>query len=257
MRGRRRVLDERFEGNEKQLQSFVQNDNQCRRAILQSAGLDGGDAEIVDFRARYYGEPDIVCRLADGRCAVIELAFVLSARHAFKDLAYAADPAASNVAGLVWLCDSVSASVPAMIRYYARRFALDRRITLEVLVPQPSGFDAAPPLRFGFDPLLGDLRAGAARSSHDGVTVFERLMELYRSSDEVDTAAVARLLGVTPTWVTLHASKPKKRYDAPRLVSMKAPNGSRLRGADGRFLFELERVTTFVSDFCRRSPETA
>jgi hypothetical protein len=33
------------------------------------------------------------------------------------------------------------------------------------------------------------------------------------------------------------------------MVSMRAPNGSRLRAADGRFLFELERVTTFVSDF--------
>jgi hypothetical protein len=246
---RQRVLDERFGGNEKQLQSFVRNDNECRRTILQSAGLDGGDAEIVEFRAHYYGQPDIVCRLADGRCAIIELAFVLNARHAFKDLAYAADPAAADVAGLIWLCDSVSAAVPAMIRYYATKFALDRRITLEILVPQERRFDKAPPLRFGFDPLLRDLRAGAPRSSHDSVTVLEGLTELYRSSDEIDTTALARLLGVTPTWVTLHASKPRKKDHAPRLVSMKAPTGSRLRAADGRFLFDLDRVTTFVLDF--------
>jgi hypothetical protein len=249
VRGRRRVLDEKFEGNENRFQGFVRNDNECRRAILQSAGLDAGDGEIMDFRARYYGEPDIVCRLADGRCAVIELAFILSARHAFKDLAYAADPAASNVAGLIWLCDSVSASVPEMVHYYATKLALDRRITLEILVPQAQRFDGAPPLRFSFDPLLRDLRAGAPRKSHDGVTVLERLAKQYRTSDEIDTVALARILGVTPTWVTLHASKPKKREHAPRLVSLRAPNGSRLRGADGRFLFELERVTSFVTDF--------
>lgn len=247
MRERRRILDERFEGNEKQLQRFVRNDNECRRAILQSAGLDGGDAQIVDFRARYYGEPDIVCRLADGRCAVIEFAFVLSASHAFKDLAYAADPAAASVAGLIWLCDSVSASVPDMIRYYATKLALDRRITLEILVPQANHFDGPPPLRFGFDPLLRDLRAGAPRNAHDGATVFERLMERYRTSDEIDTPALARILGVTTTWVTLHASKAKKREHAPRLVSMRAPNGSPLRGPDGRFLFGLEHVTSFVA----------
>lgn len=245
---RRPILDERFEGNERQLQSFVRNDNECRRTILQSAGLEG-DAEIVEFRARYYGRPDVVCRLADGRCAVIELAFILNARHAFKDLAYAADPAASNLAGLIWVCDSVSPSVPAMIRYYATKLALDRRITLEILVPQASRFDGAPPLRFGFDPVLRDLRAGAPRGSHEGVTVVEWLREAYRSSDEIDTVALARLLGVTPTWVTLHASKPKKNDRAPRLVSLRAPNGSRVRAADGRFLFDLDRVTTFVADF--------
>lgn len=249
MRERRRLLDERFGGNEKQLQRFVRNDNECRRAILQSAGLDGGDAQIVDFRARYYGEPDIVCRLADGRCAVIEFAFVLTARHAFKDLAYVADPAAASVAGIIWLCDSVSASVPDMIRYYATKLALDRRITLEILVPQASHFDGAPPIRFGFDPVLRDLRAGAPRIAHTGVTVLERLTEQYRTSDEIDTVALARILGVTPTWVTLHASRPKKRERAPRLVSMAAPNGSRLRGADGRFLFELEHVMSFIANF--------
>ncbi|MBA3671257.1 MAG: hypothetical protein H0W68_04450 [Gemmatimonadaceae bacterium] len=245
-----RVLDEKFGGSEQRFQSFVRSDRQCRRAVLQAAGLDAGDAEIVEFRPRYYGSPDFFVRLADGRCAIIELCFDLAARHAFKDFSYALDPASEDVAALVWLCDSVPSHVVNMVRHYATRFSLNRRITLEILVPQAGRFDAEPPLRFAFDPVLRDLRAGAPRSSHDGATVLEQLTEQYRIADEIDTVTVARLFGTTTTWVTLHAVKPKKDR-APRLVCKQAPSGARLRGANNRLLFDLEDVSTFVSEFER------
>ncbi|HEY1816363.1 MAG TPA: hypothetical protein VGG74_28645 [Kofleriaceae bacterium] len=247
---RQRVLDEKFEGSEHLFQSFVRNDRQCRRAILQAAGLDAGDAEIVEFRPRYYGAPDFFVTLADGRCAIIELCFELAARHAFRDFAYALDPASENVAALVWVVDFVSPHVVNMIRHYASRFSLQRRITLEILVPQGGRFDAEPPLRFAFDPLLRDMRAGTARSSHDGATVHEQLAELYKVADEIDSVAVARLFGTTNTWVTLHAVKPKNDR-APRLVCKQAPNGARLRGANNRLLFDLEEISRFVSKFER------
>lgn len=250
MRGPRRVLDEKFEGSEQRFQSFVRNDRQCRRAILQAAGLEAGDAEIVEYRPRFYGAPDFVIRLADGRCAIVELCFDLAARHAFRDFSYALDPASEEVAALVWVCDSVTTRVVNMIRHYAARFSLQRRITLEILVPQAERFDAEPPLRFAFDPLLRDLRAGAPRSSHDGATVLEQLTEMYKVADEIDTVALARLLGVSNTWVTLHATKAKKGR-GPRLICKHAVNGARMRGADGRFLFDLEQVSAFVSDFER------
>jgi hypothetical protein len=243
-----RVLDDKFGGSEQRFQDFVRSDRQCRRAILQAAGLEAGDAEIVEFRPRYYGSPDFFVRLADGRCAIIELCFDLTARHAFKDFSYALDPASDEVAALVWVCDAVPAHVVSMVRHYAARFSLHRRITLEILVPQGGRFDSEPPLRFGFDPLLRDLRAGAPRSSHDGATVHEQLAELYKQADEIDTIALTRLLGTTTTWVTLHAMKPKKGR-APRLACKRAPSGARMRGANNRLLFDLEDVSSFVCAF--------
>lgn len=246
----RGILDEKFGGSEQRFQTFVRHDRQCRRAILQAAGLDAGDAEIVEFRPRYYGSPDFFVRLADGRCAIIELCFDLAARHAFKDFAYALDPASEDVTALVWVCDAAPSHVVNMVRHYAARFSLHRRITLEILVPQAGRFDAEPPLRFAFDPLLRDLRAGTPRSSHDGATVLEQLAERYRIADEIDTVTLARLLGVSNTWVTLHAARPKKGQ-APRLASKHTPNGARQRGPDGRFLFALDHVSAFVADFER------
>lgn len=249
MKAQQRVLDEMFEGSEHRFESFVRNDHECRRAILQCSGLDVGDAELVEFNAEFYGIPDIVVRLADGHLAVIELCFELSLRHAFRDFAYVLDPASKDVAAIVWVCDSVPASVPSMIRYYADAFGLSKRITLEILVA--GRFDGAGPMRFTFDPMLRDLRAGAPRRCHGGITVLERLIELHRSADEIDTTALARILGVSQTWITLHAAKPKLGHALLPLDCKKAPNGTRLRGADGRFLFNLDPVSSFVEDFER------
>lgn len=248
MRAQQRILDELFEGKEHRLEVFVRNDRECRRAILQCSGLDAGDAELVEFNAEYYGVPDIVVRLANGHLAVIELCFELSLRHAFRDFAYVLDPASKDVTAIVWVCDVVPASVPSMIRYYAGVFGLSRRITLEILVA--GRFDEAPPMRFTFDPKLKDLRAGAPRKCN-GVTVLERLIELHRVSDEIDTPALARVLGVSQTWITLHAARPKLGRALLPLDCKKASNGTRLRGADGRFLFDLEPVSSFISDFQR------
>lgn len=99
MRGPRRVLDEKFEGSEQRFQSFVRNDRPCRRAILQAAGLEAAHAEIVEYRPRFYGAPDFVIRLVDGRCAIVELCFDLTARHAFRDFSYALDPASLDFHG--------------------------------------------------------------------------------------------------------------------------------------------------------------
>jgi len=247
VRSEQRVLDEKFDGNERRFQTFVRTDEECRRTVLQSAGLDVGDAAIVPFKARYYGAPDFACAVSGGRLAVVELCFTLHARHAAKDLLYLVDPGSWNVAGLVWVCDSVSTSVLAMIRHYAAKFGLDKRVSLEVLVPQVGRFDGPPPLRFAFDPQLRDLRAGSPRNARDGATVFRGLTELYRTSDEIDTPALARLFGVSDTWVTQHASKPTKKH-AARLASKLGPNGTQLRGADGRFLFDLEHVSEYVLD---------
>jgi len=243
VRRKQLILDEKFESNEQRFKTFVRGDRECRSAILQCGGLDAADAEMIDFKARFYGDPDIVVRLADRRLAVIELCFELSLRHAFRDFAYILDPASAGAAAIVWVCDRVPPAVPAMIRHYAASFGLDRRVSFEILVA--ARFDEAPPMRFVFDPQLRDLRAGAPRRSPDGVTVAERLTDLYRTTDEIDTVALARLLGVTQTWVTLHASRKDR---AQRLVCKHTPNGDRLRGADGRFLFEVERVLAFVSD---------
>lgn len=243
MRGKQRILDEKFESNEQRFKTFVRGDRECRSAILQCGGLDAADAELIDFKARFYGDPDVVVRLADRRLAVIELRFELSLRHAFRDFAYILDPASAGAAAIVWVCDRAPPAVAAMIRHYAALFGLDRRASFEILLA--ARFDDAPPMRFVFEPQLRDLRAGAPKKSCDGVTVAERLTELYRTTDEIDTVTLARLLGVTQTWITLHASR---NYRAQRLVCKYAPNGERLRGADGRLLFELERVLTFVSD---------
>jgi hypothetical protein len=244
----RRLLDDKFEGNELRFQSFVRSDCECRRAMLQSAGFDVVDAAVVGFKPQYYGSPDFVCRLADDRAAIIELCFELTARHAFRDFSYLLDPAAAKLAGIVWVTDSVSPSVVNMIRHYAHQFGLARRVTLEILLPQR--FDADAPVRFAFDRCLGDLRAGTARRTDSGVTVLERLLDLHRTLDEIDTPALARVLGVTSTWITFHASKARNGR-APRLVCTKAPGGGPLRGDDGRFYFDLERVHSFVADFER------
>lgn len=244
VRTKLRILDGKFEGNEQRFKAFVRGDRECRSAILQCGGLDAVDAEIINFKARYYGDPDVVVRLADRRLAVIELCFELSLRHAFRDFAYVLDPASAGAAAIIWVCDSVPPAVPSMIRHYAALFGLDRRVSFEVLLARR--FDEAPPMRFIFEPQLRDLRAGAPNRSHERVTVIERLTELYRTTDEIDTVALARLLGTTPTWITLHASRKERTL---RLVSKHTPDGTRLRGADGRFLFELDRVLSFVSDF--------
>jgi hypothetical protein len=177
---------------------------------------------------------------------VIELCFELSLRHAFRDFAYVLDPAIAGAAAIIWVCDSVPAAVPPMIRYYAQLFALDRRISIEILVA--CRIDKSPPMRFSFVPQLGDLRAGAPRRVHRAVTVAEHLTDLYRTTDEIDTVSLARLLGTTQTWITLHASRKER---ALRLVAKHTPIAGRLRGADGRFLFDLEAVFSFVSDFER------
>ena len=153
----RRVLDERFEGSEQRFKAFVRHDHECRTAILQCAGLEPGVADLVDFRAHYYGDPDVVVRLSDRRLAVIELCFELSLRHAFRDFAYVLDPASASAAAIIWVCDSVPASVPPMIRHYAQLFALDRRVSFEILVA--CRIDGQPPMRFSFAPQLRDLRA--------------------------------------------------------------------------------------------------
>lgn len=197
-----RVLDERFEGSEQRFKAFVRHDHECRIAILQCVGLEPGEAALVDFRAHFYGDPDVVVRLPDRRLAVIELCFEL--------------------------------------------FALDRRVSFEILIACRIG--GQPPMRFSFAPQLRDLRAGALKPSHRAATVTERLIELHRTTDEIDTVSLARLLGTTQTWVTLHASRKER---ALRLVAKHTPIAGRLRGADGRFLFELERVLVFVSDFER------
>jgi hypothetical protein len=239
-----RLLDDRFDGSEQRFKAFVRGNRECRSAILQCAGLDPGDAELVDFRPRFYGVPDVVVRLPDRRLAVIELCFELSLRHAFRDFAYVLDPAIAGAAAIIWVCDAVPATVPPMIRHYARQFALDRRISFEILVA--SRIDESPPMRFSFVPQLGDLRAGAPRRSQHPATVAERLTDLLRTTDEIDTVSLARLLGTTQTWITLHASRKER---ALRLVAKHTPIAGRMRGADGRFLFELERVLGFVSDF--------
>lgn len=241
----RTVLDTRFAGSEMQLVRFLKEDRECRQIVLQCAGFDPGDAELIEFTARYYGKPDIVCRLADGRLAVIELCFELSRRHAFKDLAYVLDPASSAIAGIVWICDSVPPPVLEMLRHYAERFRLDRRISFEVLVPDR--FDVAGPARFTFVPLLRDLRAGTSRVVCVTTTVVEQLTALCHSSlnFEMDTRALARLLGVSPTWVTAHAARSNRSL---RLDPKAAPDRSRFRGADGRFLFDLDQVLTFIGD---------
>jgi hypothetical protein len=243
-----RVLDELFNGNEHRFQSFVRNDNECLRAILQSAGFDGGEAEVVQYEPRFYGEPDLAVKMVDGRMAAVELCFTLHARHTAKDLMYLMDPACGDIAGFVWVCDRVTASVLEMIRYHAARFALSKRITLEVLVPQEGRFDASPPLRFAFDPQLRDLRAGSPRNAQDGATVFRRVAELFRTSEAIDSSDLARLLGVTPTWVTQHAAKANKR-NAPRLACKRGPDGARVRAGNNRLLFDLEEVSAFVTDF--------
>lgn len=249
MKTRQRILDAKFEGNERRLEAFVRNDEGCRRAILQAAGLDSPAVEVVEFRPHFYGIPDVPCRLRDGRVVIIELAFALDARHGFKDLAYVADPAAANVAGLVWLCDSVSTRALEMVRYYAARFALRRQVTLEILIPQDGRFDAPPPLRYAFDAQIRDLRAGTSYPSSDGVTVLERLTQMYRVADEIDTVALARVLGVSQTWVTLHALRPRAGGHEPRLECKKSSDGTRLRGPNERLLFDLDRVWTFVEAF--------
>jgi hypothetical protein len=246
---RSRLLDDRFDGSEHHLAQFIRDDADCRRWILQCAGFVPGDADLVSFTARFYGKPDVVCRIADGRLVVIELCFDLTQRHAFKDLAYVLDPASKDVAGIVWICDTVPTSVVAMLRYYAERFRLDRRITLEILVP--GRFDALPPVRFTFDPLLRDLRAGTPRPSPEGSTVLQQLTEFCQANDtdEVDSSSLARLLGVSPTWLTLHAARKGRKL---RLSAKLDGFGRSLRGADGRFLFDLDHVSEFVSAFERQ-----
>jgi hypothetical protein len=246
LRAKQRILDERFGGCEQRFQHFVRHDRECRRTILQTAGLEAGDAEIADFRPRYYGQPDFLLRLAADRYAIVELCFDLSMRHAFKDFAYVLDPASVNVVAIVWVCDHVSESVVDMIRHYAGQFRLDRRITLEILVPQSHRFDGEPPLRFSFDAQLRDLRAGAPPSCRDGLTVRERLIELFRISNEIDTVALSRLLGTSTTFVTTHAAKASRRH-SPRLACKRAPNGTPLRGDETSLLFDLEDVSTFIS----------
>lgn len=248
MKGNRRALDQLFDGNERRLQNFVRNDNECLGSILQAAGFDSSGAEVVRYEPRFYGEPDLAMKLADGRMAVVELCFALHARHTAKDLMYLMDPACGDLAGFVWLCDRVTASVLEMIRFYAARFGLSKRITLEVLVPQAGRFDATPPLRFAFDPQLRDLRAGSPRNTQDGATVFRRVAELFRTAEAIDSIALARLLGVTSNWVTQHAQRPKKRH-APRLVCKRDQTGARLRADNNRLVFDLDEVSAFVSDF--------
>jgi hypothetical protein len=93
-----------------------------------------------------------------------------------------------------------------------------------------------------------DLRMDAPRSSLDGGTVLEQLTELYRSADAIDAAELARLFGVTNTWIVLRATKPKKGR-GPRLVSKQTVNGVRIRSANNRLVFDLEDISTFVATY--------
>jgi hypothetical protein len=81
-----------------------------------------------------------------------------------------------------------------------------------------------------------------------GATVLEQLTELYRIADEIDAAALARLLGVTRTWLIRYATRPKKRR-SPWLTCKEIERGARMRTANNRLLFDLDDISAFVAEF--------
>jgi hypothetical protein len=76
--------------------------------------------------------------------------------------------------------------------------------------------------------------------------VLEQLAAWYGIADEIDAAALARLLGTTQAWVNVRAARSRK--GAPRLVCKRAPDGGRVRGSNNRLVFDVEDVSRFVTD---------
>lgn len=78
-------------------------------------------------------------------------------------------------------------------------------------------------------------------------TVLDKLASWYRIADEIDHIALAGLLGTTPRWVMMQAARPPKRH-TPRLACKRAPGQSHVRNTNNRLVFDIEDVSTFVSD---------
>ena len=76
--------------------------------------------------------------------------------------------------------------------------------------------------------------------------ISKSLSELVRSvskDGEISGPSVARILKVSTNWITERASN---------LEAISRPNGKKIRGADGRFLYKLDQILKFISKFEKR-----
>jgi len=240
-----RILKRRFR-TERKLHKFVAADARCRQAILEHAGLRAGAADLVKFKTQIHGATDLVCKVERDGLAIVELCFALTAEHAWKDLWYLVDPGnRDKIVALIWVCDSVSPAAIEMIRFFAAEFGLERRVTLEVLLPQDERFDR-PTGSFRFGQQLSDLRGGTPRARPMPRSLLHDLNAEVGDRREIDSTVVTRLFGVSGNWRRVASQSSERR--APRLALVRTLDGTPVKGDDGRLYVDAESVRGYIAD---------